>query len=441
MSDYDSYNGYTTNADKCPNCGATKVFSALVCPACGMSYSDAADARKKAAEKPKYSFLSGESGALEEEVKPKMTSFDPNASFASYKKTINGDEEAAGEETGNAGASAEAAPTTEVADIPLDRAPVNSGLYGERKYRVGDDLSHAPIMGISDKRPEGEPDKTVVPTRYGLDSETVKQKREQSLSDDARTAKMFSTTVSNRYEQYKKDTGSSYDKPSYATPYNRGSFDAAPEKKPSVLRKIIPLAIVLILVLVVGFFVMRYMNRNKNDKGVEYTTGGVVGEYFVNDWAEVKLKLDSRMHYGTEEIFSVNLMNSMFKSVAEKMDLEIEINMMDTYNNNVAVMMMTVTDTRFLQSIFGPNEDDFLEGEKVGSVMSSGSSSYRREPDMTLGSHTYKAVSGECVTNDGTKGRMYVGVRKIGFKIVMIALYEIPGATDITTLKKYFENY
>ena len=122
-------------------------------------------------------------------------------------------------------------------------------------------------------------------------------------------------------------------------------------------------------------------------------------------------------------------------------DIEIEINMMATYNNNVAVMMMTVTDTRFLQSIFGPNEDDFLEGEKVGSVMSSGSSSYRREPDMTLGSHTYKAVSGECVTNDGTKGRMYVGVRKIGFKIVMIALYEIPGATDITTLKKYFENY
>ena len=30
---------YITDADKCPNCGAVKVFSALVCPVCGKSYS------------------------------------------------------------------------------------------------------------------------------------------------------------------------------------------------------------------------------------------------------------------------------------------------------------------------------------------------------------------------------------------------------------------
>ena len=33
-------------SDKCPNCGAMKIFSALVCPACGMSYSEAEDIKK-----------------------------------------------------------------------------------------------------------------------------------------------------------------------------------------------------------------------------------------------------------------------------------------------------------------------------------------------------------------------------------------------------------
>lgn len=419
MSDQNTFNGYSTDADKCPNCGAMKIFSALVCPSCGMSYSDAAAVRKKADEQ------------------AVNTSFDPNASFASFKKQVSGEAEAA------AGVIEETAENvTETAQqASQNPTDVNSGLYKERKYRVGDDLSGAPIMGISDKRPEGETDQTVVPTRYGLDSETVKYKREQSLTNEAAKQKMFSTTVNNHYEQYKSDRDGAYQQPSYATPYNRGSFDTEPEKKKSVLAKIFPLALILILVLIVGYFVMKYMNRNKNDNGVEYTKGSVVDGYYVNDWAEVKIKLDGRLHYGSQEIMTINLMNSMLKSAGEKMDMDIDINMMATYNNQVAVIIMTCTDTSFPANIFGSSEDKLLEGDKVGTITSSGSGNYVREPDLTLGSHTYKAVSGDYKANDGTKGKMVVAVRKIGFKVICIALYEIPGATDLTTLKKYFENY
>ena len=419
MSDQNTFNGYSTDADKCPNCGAMKIFSALVCPSCGMSYSDAAAVRKKADEQ------------------AVNTSFDPNASFASFKKQVSGEAEAA------AGVIEETAENvTETAQqASQNPTDVNSGLYKERKYRVGDDLSGAPIMGISDKRPEGETDQTVVPTRYGLDSETVKYKREQSLTNEAAKQKMFSTTVNNHYEQYKSDRDGAYQQPSYATPYNRGSFDTEPEKKKSVLAKIFPLALILILVLIVGYFVMKYMNRNKNDNGVEYTKGNVVGEYYINDWAEVKIKLDGRLHYGSQEIMTINLMNSMFKSAGEKMDMDIDINMMATYNNQVAIIIMSCMDTSFPANIFGSSEDKLLEGDKVGAITSSGSGNYVREPDLTLGSHTYKAVSGDFKANDGTKGKMVVAVRKIGFKVICIALYEIPGATDLTTLKKYFENY
>jgi hypothetical protein len=114
---------------------------------------------------------------------------------------------------------------------------------------------------------------------------------------------------------------------------------------------------------------------------------------------------------------------------------------MATYNNKVAVIIMTCTDTSFPANIFGSSEDKLLEGDKVGAITSSGSEKYVREPDLTLGSHTYKAVSGDFASTDGTKGKMLVAVRKIGFKVICIAIYEIPGATDLTTLKKYFENY
>ena len=419
MSDQNTFNGYSTDADKCPNCGAMKIFSALVCPSCGMSYSDAAAVRNTAAEK------------------SANTSFDPNASFASFKKQVSGEAEMA------AGVIEETAQTVaeSAQQVSPNPADVNSGLYKERKYRVDDDLTGAPIMGISDKRPEGETDQTVVPTRYGLETESVKYKREQSLANEAAKQKMFSTTVNNHYEQYKTDRDGGYQQPSYATPYNRGSFDAEPEKKKSVLAKIFPLALILILVLIVGYFVMKYMNRNKNDNGVEYTKGSVVGEYYVNDWAELKIKLDGRLHYGSQEMTTINLMNSMLKSAGEKMDMDIDINMMATYNNNVAIMIMTCTDTSFPANIFGSSEDKLLEGDKVGAITSSGSEKYVREPDLTLGSHTYKAVSGDFASIDGTKGKMLVAVRKIGFKVICIAIYEIPGATDLTTLKKYFENY
>ncbi|MBO4921920.1 MAG: hypothetical protein J5372_08390 [Lachnospiraceae bacterium] len=414
MSDNNSYNGYSSDSDKCPNCGAMKIFSALVCPACGMSYSDAAAVKKKEAE-----------------AKSASTSFDLNASFANYKKKVDGEVDAA--ETVVETVAEETKRATQ------DQAPVNSGLYGERKYRVSDDGDETPIMGISDKRPEGEPDQTVVPTRYGLDSETVKNKREQSLTNEAAKQKMFSTTVSNRYEQYKNDREGSYDKPSYATPYNRGSFDSVPEDKPSILKKIIPLAIVLILVLSVGFLTMKYVNRNKNDNGVEYNAGKATSTYYTNDWSELKIKFDNKMQDSGLSI--IGIYNSIYKSVSEKMGYELEINLLTVYNGNPAIMVLSYAKSSFFGKIFGIDEDEFLSDEELSKSIAQGTGSFRREADIVLSGHTYKVVSSEVTSNvDGTSGRGYMCVRRIGNRLNIVMLYEFPGIS-LTTLKQYFEDY
>ena len=414
MSDNNSYNGYSSDTDKCPNCGAMKIFSALVCPSCGMSYSDAAAVRKTM-----------------EEAKPDKTSFDLNASFANYKKKIDGEVDAA--ETVVETAEEETKKATQ------DQAPVNSGLYGERKYRVSADGDEAPIMGISDKRPESEPDQTVVPTRYGLDSETVKNKREQSLTNEAAKQKMFSTTVSNRYEQYKNDREGSYDKPSYATPYNRGSFDSVPEDKPSILRKIVPLAIVLILVLSAGFITMKYVNRNKNDNGVEYNAGKTTNDYYTNDWSELKIKFDSKMQDSGS--FIIGIYNSIYKSVSEQMGYELEINLLTVYNGNPAIMVLSYAKSSFFGKVFGIGEDEFLSDEELSKSIAQGTGSFRREADIVLSGHTYKVVSSEVKSNvDGTEGRGYMCVRRIGNRLNIVMLYEFPGIS-LTTLKQYFEDY
>lgn len=261
MSELNSNSGYLTESDKCPNCGAMKVFSALVCPACGMSYAEAAEIKKNEAPK-KIHFYKED--AAEAEKKPvSMNDFDPNAALAEFKNSLEpkdteGEDQKDGVIVEEQAGKKEEAGAGE-APVRADESPLNSGLYKkERKYIFEDEAEKtAPVM--SEKRPEPEPDKTIVPTRYGLDAKAVQEKREQSLSDDARTSKMFSNTVNNHYEQYRSDRESSYSQQTYATPYNRGSFDAAPIEKPKTWKKVLPLAIVLIVVLIIGYFLYKYI--------------------------------------------------------------------------------------------------------------------------------------------------------------------------------------
>ena len=258
MGEQNSYNDYSTESDKCPNCGAMKVFSALVCPACGMSYAEAAEIKKNTPVK-KIQFYKGDTE--EEEKKPvSMTDFDPNAALKEFKSSLETNEKADAEEPVKetvieeiSAKADEASESAEQGSKRIDEIPLNSGLYNkERKYKFEDESEKAsPVM--SEKRPDPVPDQTIVPTRYGLDSKAVKEKREQSLSDEAKNTKTFSNTVNNHYEQYRSNQESSYVQQTYATPYDRGSFDAAPKEKPDTWKKVLPLAIVLILVLIAGY--------------------------------------------------------------------------------------------------------------------------------------------------------------------------------------------
>ena len=110
--------GYNTNnSDKCPKCGAAKVFSALRCPACGTEYAAAAPNRNTG-------FTS-----------TSASNFDLNASFSAYKKSIEPQAEAAEAAAVGAAAGIAAAGVAGAANTAAQGA--NSGLYGTMAGRIG----------------------------------------------------------------------------------------------------------------------------------------------------------------------------------------------------------------------------------------------------------------------------------------------------------------
>ena len=71
----DNTNYNSINGDKCPKCGAVKVFSALRCPACGAEYAMSLVNRN----------VNGTNVGLQN---TSVARFDPNASFSAYKKSL-----------------------------------------------------------------------------------------------------------------------------------------------------------------------------------------------------------------------------------------------------------------------------------------------------------------------------------------------------------------
>ena len=431
---------YITDADKCPNCGAVKVFSALVCPVCGKSYSESAIEKKAVADRPAPGSLVNPM-PKEPEV-PKKTDFDPNAAFAKFKDSLKSDDENNGENTEGEQKTVQEEigkkeSPVEESDTPVrpDESPVNSGLYGERKFRFGDDLSKANMPQEPPVQSTADP--SMVPTRYGLDSKIVQEKRDMSLQDDTRFAKMTSNTVRPHYEQYKANMENGYPQsPAYNTPYDRGSFDPQPEVKPSIWTKILPLAAILGVVIVIGIFGLKFLNREKNDNGVEYSRGSVQGSYYMDEWAGVKFKFDDKMQVMDSK--TIDQLNAQYKNQMKDGNT-CEVNFCGIYNGFPAVVMVTFSDG----SMWGPDVDQFFENDDTKTAFFQGmTATLKKEPDLVLGSNTYKTFSIE-VASQKTTMKMYFGARKVGNKIVMMLIYEygIQGTPNLNTIKKYFEVY
>ena len=449
-------NGYTSDKDVCPNCGATKVFSALTCPSCGMDY---AEAVIRQVEKAAQANAAPAFSSIEPE-KPAPGKFDPNASFAKYKNNLEKKDNPDSAE--NAEGTAESTETnTPAAEPPIDPiakklselSAQNGGMYSERKYRTssGDEADNVPAQtdnnGWTSFQGTGVPGTGQIGlgNKYGSAQSGTPSSSGMPGASYGGSTRQFGNSVSNRYEAYKNDMENRGSSEQYASPYSRGAFNAQPEVKQSTFKKIFPFLIILVL-LGIGVGVYLYIDGlNSNGKGVKYTTGYFVDENgnkvtpnaftvssgaYINEWAEIRLEYDKNKEF---YIFN-SLMESMMTADQKE---KFELNLIMMNSANTGIMIFT-----FKDGTFGMTEDEFFSDASIRNALLTNNqfTDYKNEPDILLGSNLYKCISLDMV-NDGQKIKCYYCIKSIGNRIISVILYDDPNNSQLSTFKSMFKKW
>ena len=417
----DIYGKNSNDGDFCPNCGAVKLFSALVCPACGANYAEAGKQRSET------------SGA------PITQVFDPNASFAKFKNSLDKNEDT--EEKDGDVKPEETVDTTvdtaEEIDDPIKRklaeiTKKNSGMHGERTYRFENPVNE------EDAQLEKETPRPA--SNYGGGVWQSGGTPAYGSGQLSGSNKVFSTEVSNKYNEYKREADNNMSGMQYASPYSRGSFDPLPERKSSTLKKILPLLIILILVGAAAYAFIYIRGLNSNEKGVEYTANNNVmgtldmdAKKYTNEWSEIRFEYgDYTDNYSV--ISGTGLANLMLKNDEQREQYDMGFYYMEG-ETGAGVMVLSYKD-----GWFGKSEDEaFSDKEFTGSFLGT-SVSYTNEADMLLGDHVFRCAAIEMKAN-GMEAKVYMCVRKIGNRLLFVVFYDNPRKSQFQRLKSMFKKW
>ena len=426
MNNFDSFGGSSSDDEFCPNCGAIKVFSAIVCPSCGMDYNEALKKKRGAA------------GNAQEEIVGRRFEEKPEIKDSSKQE--------------NAEDTKKPDPDDPIAKKLAEITRQNSGMMvGERRYRIdtpstdpakkpeegsGEGASLGTTAGASGRsaydpanNTYGNGNISYGASRYGG---SVWQSGTSPATDHTpigTSAKTYSNEVSNKYDEYRSDMNNPASSSQYASPYSRGAFDQVPEKKPSTLKKILPLAIILVLIGIgTGVFLwLRGLNTNEN--GVEYTKGewNDSARKYTNEWAD--LSIDFSLLNGDAIVNTMigDGQKSSYLGITDEDELEkyeVPFYYYDSANS-IGVMIYVYKD-----GILPCKESDLFKNEEVGVISGNGISvSNKEEPDALLCGKTYK-----CRTMDidmfGSSYSYYRFARAIGNRAVYVTVYYPKSGTE-----------
>ena len=421
----ENINNYVRDSDKCPKCGAVKVFSALTCPSCGTSYTVAR------VNNSLEGIATSQTGTL--------NNFDLNASFSAFKKSLE---------------------------------QVENGQLGDKQTGV----NRSNFQTVNSESPK---DATSILSRVAdLDpitkkvQEMSKQNAVAITPDDAGKAiysAMPTQTVQNLVRPgvpslnntpYSSVNGPMYSNPNnnqysspYATSYNNPTFNSSvnsiPEKSGKG-GKIFAAVIVLIFLGMIGFAVYKYRNSDKNESGISYSSGKTEYSIYTNEWANVKINCKEELKDYTYMVYSASFQSNILnieRSVKSK-NGEVEVNFVGAKEMKVGsqtaqvptVIMMTITDNSVNSKLFGIDMEEFFNESDIRSTDLPAGYSLTRENDMLLCGHSYRTycISGPYDANSNLS--IYMCARVIGNRLVLFYLYDIPDVMSLSDIKGYFMN-
>ena len=80
-------------------------------------------------------------------------------------------------------------------------------------------------------------------------------------------------------------------------------------KKSSPVLKIIIAILIIAVLAVIGYGAYKYCNCDKNENGVSYSAGKTKDRVYTNDWAEVKIDLDTGLQDYTPMVYIPSIQN------------------------------------------------------------------------------------------------------------------------------------
>ena len=453
MGNENTYNNNAGSSDKCPKCGALKMFSAIRCPACGADYAAAARSMNTAD-------INANTGTF---VNRPVNNFDPNASFSAYKKSIEPQEDVPVNSTADPSAL-----SGNVAglDKPIELDPIarklqemnnqstassssaNPGTqpqntsYQSQQFR-GIQSSSTPIPGVyipgASNQSSGNQSQSTQGTSY---QNTQPQMRYQGRPDIQQQPAGQAGAQAN-------GTASPYAS-QYQSPYARPMINNTPEKKSSPAFKIVIAVLLLAVLAMFGYGAYRYYNCDKNENGVSYSEGKSENGVYTNEWAEVKIDLSTGLQDYTPLVYtsdiqsSVNNLNrqlSSKKGSAEAIFLGAKLFSIGSQSTPIpGVVMFIITDDSFNAKLFGANLDTFFDDSTLNTSGMPAGSSITQVSDMILCGKSYRTYRMTYPMDASLNMDMYMCARAVGNKIVLFYLYSIPGYYDINTIKGYFIN-
>ena len=456
----DNLNNNAYGSDKCPKCGALKVFSAIRCPSCGTDY--AAAARPAASGGNTY-------------VNQPTNNFDLNASFSAYKRSIEPQAEASAEAAlGSAAAGVQNAESS-LSNIAELNKPMEMDPIAKKLQQMSGPGSAAPVGGAAQgaqaaqtARPAYQSTQNMyaqnqsapipgvwVPGMQSAGQGAASTQGQQAAPNSAQGAAPQGMRFQGRptESQVGGYTGAPAGGASpYASPYASSNYGAmygnsiTEKPKKSIGGKIFVGILLLALCALIGYGGYKYTNCDKNENGVSYTEGKSENRMYVNEWADLKIDLSKDFDDFTPYLYTSSMQSSINSLSYQWKDKDAEVKGIflsgkeyhDGFANGPlpAVMMYVITDNSFDAKLFGAKTEDFFQEYRVtggGYTLTVSKSS-----DMVICGKTYKTFVSSLPLGNGTNVTMYMCVRAIGNKIVLLYLYDIPGYFDLSKVKSSF---